>query len=443
MKRILLIIPSSSYRTRAFMSAAFQVGVEVVVASDHRQALAALVPDTTLALNFQQPRQVAGKVRGLAGSKPFDAVIGVDDRSAWIAALAAQALGLPHNPPDALQAARNKLLMRRKLAAAGLNSPGFAVFPATKSPQKVADRVKFPCVLKPIFLSASRGVSRADTPDEFAAHFEFLTSLLRDPEVRSLAQNSEARKVLVEDYIPGVEVAVEAILTAGQFKALAIFDKPDPLEGPHFVETIYLTPSRLPGYVQREVLETARRSAQALGLQSGPIHAEIRLNENGAWPVEIAARSIGGRCSQVLHFQPEMTLEELILRQAIGEDISHVQREKAAAGVMMIPIPAAGILEGVDGVAEARAIDGVEDLHITIPPGQRVEPMPRGGRYLGFIFARGASPEEVESTLRAAHRRLNIAIQAQAPTGVTVTPNNATKEEGGVQRPGGSDKLSY
>jgi len=234
--------------------------------------------------------------------------------------------------------------------------------------------------------------------------------LLSDKEVSAKGYGDEAKQILVEDYISGVEVALEGILLNREFKNLAIFDKPDLLEGPHFVETIYVTPSRLPGYVQREAIHAAHWAALALGLENGPIHAELRINEKGAWVVEIAARSIGGLCSRTLRFDGGISLEELILRQAVGEDISGIQREKAAAGVMMLPIPKEGILQDLKGVAEAKAVPGIEDVIITIPAGQPVAPMHKGGKYLGFIFARENSPEAVEAAIRAAYSRLEVVI---------------------------------
>ena len=416
MKRILLVIPSSTYRTHDFMVAAQKVDAELVVAVDHRQAMAALVPDTTVALNFRKPETLAEGIRSFVARRgfthpAFDAVIGVDDTSAYVAALLAQALHLPHNPVEALRAARNKYFMRQKIAAAGLNYPFFQLFAISENPYALAKRVNYPCVLKPVFLSGSRGVIRADDREAFVEAFEAVRTILNDSEVAAKAYADEANAILVEDYVPGVEIALEGILTDGQLKTLAIFDKPDPLEGPHFVETIYVTPSRLPAYVLREVSNAAHRAAVGMGLRNGPIHAEIRINEKGAYVIELAARSIGGLCSRVLRFSDGLTLEELILRQALGEDIQHVQRERTAAAVMMIPVPQAGILKDVGGVSAAREVPGVEDVIISIPPGQPVEPLPKGGRYLGFIFARAEMPEDAEAAIREAYQRLQIDIQ--------------------------------
>ncbi|MGH1362745.1 MAG: ATP-grasp domain-containing protein [Calditrichia bacterium] len=407
MNSLLLVLPSSTYRTNAFMEAAARLDVTVLVASDHRQAMAALVPDTTLALNFRKPEQIREKIASYFEKNPFLTAIGVDDQSAHVAAQINETLGLPGIPVEATAAARNKYLMRQKLAAADVNVPNFDLHSLEK-PQP--DKPVYPCVLKPTFLSASRGVTRANKPGEFSQAFSALRELIRTPEISARAHDGEAASILVEDYVPGMEVALEGILTDGDFKSLAIFDKPDPLEGPHFVETIYVTPSRLPAYVQRELIHETHKAALALGIDNGPVHAELRVNEQGAWIIEIAARSIGGLCSRVLRFSEKLVLEDLILRQAIGVDISEVQRERQAAAVMMVPIPSAGRLKRVGGVDEASAVEGVEDVIISIPNGQEVLPMPFGGRYLGFIFARADMPEEAEDSIRRAHACLKIEI---------------------------------
>jgi biotin carboxylase len=411
MKRILLVIPSTTYRTHDFMVAAGKLNAEIIVASDRRKSWANLIPDTTITLNFRKPEIIGEKVLRFARKQPLQAVMGVDDDSAYVAALAAEALSLTHNSTAAVNAARNKYLMRQKLAAAAVQSPDFEVFPVKKNPAVFAKKVDYPCVLKPVFLSGSRGVVRANNPQEFRAAFQEIRELLSGREITAKSYGDEAKQILAETYIPGVEVAVEGILTNGEFKSLAIFDKPDPLEGPHFVETIYVTPSRLPGYVQREVIHAAFRAALALGLKTGPVHAELRINDRGTWVVEIAARSIGGLCSRLLRFDDGKTLEELILRQALSEDIRPVQREKRAAGVMMLPVPKEGILRDITGLEAAKFVPGVEDIVITIPRDQKVAPMHKGGKYLGFIFARGDSPEEAEVSIRKAYQKLKVIVE--------------------------------
>jgi hypothetical protein len=250
---------------------------------------------------------------------------------------------------------------------------------------------------------------RADDAAGAAAALRRLATLLARPDAR-MADGAPATSVLAEGYIPGAEVAIEGLLTHGRFRVLAIFDKPDPLEGPYFEESIYVTPTRLEPTERRVVVEGAQAAMRALGLAHGPVHAELRLNPRGAWVLEIAPRSIGGLCSRALRFGG-VSLEELILRHALGREIDSFEREREASGVMMIPIPARGRLEAVHGVEAARAVPGVAEVRISIPPGQIVEPLPEGGRYLGFIFARAAAPADAEAALREAHRKLSFDIQ--------------------------------
>ena len=400
---------TATYRASAFLEAARRLEVSVVVGSDRDQVLAAAKPAGHLTLDFLAPEAATRAIVEFARRYPIRAVVSADDDGAVLAAMAAAALGLPHNSVDGVAAARNKVRMRQVLAAAGVPSPQFARFSIDDDPEDVAGRVSFPCVVKPLFLSASRGVIRADDPLEFIAAFKRLVAILRRPEVAAQG-GALAQQVLVESYIPGVEVAVEGLLSKGELRVLALFDKPDPLEGPFFEETIYVTPTRLPDSVQRSIVARTVEGVAALGLEHGPIHAELRVNEQGPWILEIAPRSIGGLCSRMLRFDAGISLEELILMHALGLEVDSLLRESRAAGVMMIPIPQAGILREARGQEEAQRISGVEEIRLTIPVGHEVVPLPEGGRYLGFIFARDETPERVEAALREAHRRLTFII---------------------------------
>jgi biotin carboxylase len=348
-------------------------------------------------------------MRDYARTRPVAAVVPVDDATTVVGAAIGQALGLRANALAAVSATRDKQAMREALARGGVRQPGFAVFPITDDPQGVAARARYPCVLKPLVLSASRGVIRADTPAQFVAAWSRIGAILAEPEVRALGAG--ASSILVEDFVPGVEVSLEGMLTEGDLATLAIFDKPDPLDGPFFEETIYVTPSRLPESAQKAVAECAGRAARALGLSDGPVHAELRINDGGPWLIELAARSIGGLCSRTLRFGTGMSLEEIILRHALGWPIASLERERAAAGVMMIPIPRGGILDDVRGLEAARAVGGIEDVTISIPKGHPVVALPEGSRYLGFIFSRAAAPADAEAALRRAHALLDFTIR--------------------------------
>lgn len=398
MARILLLMPSSTYRAPDFIEAAHRMQVDVVVGTDRKQILAEGAPGNNLTLDFRSPDETARQVADFAQRYPLDAVVGVEDETAILAAHAAQALGLPCNPPDAVEAAGDKMRSRVRLARAGLPCPAFRLLPLDADPHELSGTVDYPCVLKPTFLAASRGVIRADEPQGFVAAFGRIAALLRRPEIAERG-GSRAQEILVESFIPGREFALEGLLVQGEWNTLALFDKPDPMDGPYFEETVYITPSRLPPEDQERIVSAVRDGVAALGLREGPVHAEARLDGHRAVVMEVAARSIGGLCSRTLRFATGWSLEEVILRHALGSADPPPPRETAAAGVLMLPIPQAGVLEEVTGLEEARALPGVLEIDITIPLGQEVIPLPEGHRYLGFAFARCEHPGEVEETL--------------------------------------------
>ncbi|MCH7985155.1 MAG: ATP-grasp domain-containing protein [Acidobacteria bacterium] len=413
-RRVLLLCTTTGYQTRAFAEAAAGAGVEVVFGTDRCKVLEDPWGDGALALRFEDARRSAGVIVDYARANPLDGVVAVGDRPTPTAAWACQALGFLHNSPEAAEACRDKYQSRERLRAAGLRVPTFRRFQVDDDPRTIAREVEFPCVLKPLALSASRGVIRADTREEFVAAFERIRALLRSREVQVLREET-SNFIQVERFIPGREVALEGLLDRGRLKVLALFDKPDPLDGPFFEETLYVTPSRLPAETQKEIVAAVGQACKALGLSHGPLHAELRLNREGPWVLEVAARSIGGLCSRALRFEGGTSLEELIIRQALGEDVSGSAREGAAAGVMMIPIAQAGIYEGVEGVQAAEETPGVEEVIITAKAEQKLVPLPEGASYLGFIFARAATPELVEGALRAAHAKLRFRIRTELP----------------------------
>jgi len=401
MSRLLLLLPTTTYRTAAFVEAARQIGVELTVASEEPSALQATSLGGLITLPLNDPQRSATEAFLFAQRYPLAAVVGVDDDTAIVAAVIAQRLGLKGNPVHAMQAARDKHQQRELLAKAGVPIPRFMLRGLNEEPAEIARIVTYPCVVKPLRLSASRGVMRADNVQGFMKAQNRLRSIVRQPEAT----------FLIEEFIPGYEVALEGLVVNRRMHVLAIFDKPDPLDGPFFEETIYVTPSQVPAALQKAIVDCAERAVRALGITEGPIHAELRYNERGPWLIELAARPIGGRCSAVLRFgDKDVTLEEIILRHALGMPIPSLQRERQAAGVMMIPIPGAGTLQEVRGVAEAQAVPLIEDVQITAHPGERLVPFPEGSRYPGFIFARGETPAVVEAALRDAHGRLEFVI---------------------------------
>jgi len=406
--RLLLLLPTTTYRTEAFVEAATKLGVELVCASERPSTLEHLAPDSLVTLDFADPLASAETIARFARRRPIDAVVPVDDLTTIAAAAISQRLGLKANSLPAVSIARDKHAMRRCLADAGVPVPRFRLVRLADDPAARAEEVEYPCVLKPLSLSASRGVIRANDAREFVAAFRRIAAIL---ETADASLPDDARALLVEEFIPGREVALEGLLVGGTLHVLAIFDKPDPLDGPFFEETIYVTPSRLPDTAQARIAAVTRDACSALELTEGPIHAELRENERGPFVLEVAARSIGGLCSRTLSFGTGLSLEELILCHALGRPLESLERERRAAGVMMIPIPRAGRLAAVHGADEAAAVDGVEEVAITMHPGQDVIPLPEGWQYLGFIFARAETPAAVEQALRRAHARLHFDIE--------------------------------
>jgi len=393
------------------VEAARQIGVELTVASEQSSTLEAVNPAGLLTLDFEQPERAADAVQVFSEQYPINGVVGVDDTTAVVGAAVATRLELKGNPIHAAIAASDKHLQRELLARAAVPIPRFVLRGLDEDSTAVATSTTYPCVLKPVRLSASRGVMRADSPQSFVTAHERLRAILADPETAA-ACGDRARQYLVEEFVPGFEVALEGLVVDRRLHVLTLFDKPDPLDGPFFEETIYVTPSRVPAGLQAAIKDCADRAVRAVGITDGPVHAELRYNERGPWLIELAARPIGGRCSAVLRFGDHgVSLEELILRHALGMPIPSLQRERLAAGVMMIPIPGAGTLTEVRGVAEAKSVPLVEDVQITAHPGERLIPFPEGSRYPGFIFARGETPDVVETALREAHRRLTFVLE--------------------------------
>lgn len=394
MARALLLLPTATYRAADFMAAARALDVEVVVASEEEPALASTMGDRAVAVPLDDPEGAAAAIERLDARHPVDAVVAVDDQGVVVAARAGERLGFPHNPPEAAARTRDKNAMRDALAAAEVPQPRYALMPAADAMPDVG----WPRVLKPTDRSGSQGVIRADDPAAATAAWNRLRSI------------TPGSPVLVEAFVPGREVAVEGLLRGGALTVLAVFDKPDAPDGPFFEETIYVTPSRLEAETRDRVEQATAAAAGALGLREGPIHAELRVAGDRPAVLEVAGRSIGGLCARTLRLGAGISLEEVILRHALGLPLDDLRREDAAAGVMMLPIPRSGILVAVRGQDAARSVPGVVALNVTLPAGRPVRALPEGDRYLGFLFARGATPADVESSLRTAHARLVVDI---------------------------------
>ncbi|MGB3305991.1 MAG: ATP-grasp domain-containing protein [Thermomicrobiales bacterium] len=419
--RVLLLMSPATYREGAFLDAGRRIGLDVQRITDLPDALLREEEERAERLHrrrtpglrsvdFAEPDVAVGTLVDSVrrdGGHDVRAILAVDDRGAMIAARASRELGLAHNDPDAALAARDKFVMREALAAGGVPVPRYTRYPASTDPATIAGEVDYPCVVKPLLLSGSRGVIRADNPAEFVGAFARTRAILE-----ASGMPASEHCILVEQFVPGVEVALEGLLTDGALETLALFDKPDPLDGPFFEETIYVTPSRLDAGVQAAISRRTAEAAAAIGLRHGPVHAELRIDlaRDDIWLIELAGRSIGGLCSSVLEFGAGMCLEELILRHAASLPIDSTQRAGEAAGVMMIPIPKGGMLRGVTGEDAALAVPHITGVQITAPLNQPIVPLPEGESYLGFIFARAATSDVVEQALRDAHACLRFRI---------------------------------
>jgi biotin carboxylase len=438
MPRILLLLPTTTYRTEAFVGAASRLGIDVTVASEHPNTLTRLNPTALITLDFTDPQESARRVVEFSANHPIDAVIPVDGQVVVVGATISAALGLRHNSVESATAAGDKHCMRQRFKEAGVPSPQFTLCSLDEDRVALADRVDYPCVVKPLGLAASQGVIRADDRPQFIQAVDRLEAILdceygtpsaagtsTDCGHKSPPRNpppATARRFLVEQFVSGPEVALEGMLTRGELRVLALFDKPDPMDGPFFEETIYVTPSRVDADMQEQIAQCAGQAARALGLTEGPIHAELRLSIDGPSVIEVNARSIGGLCSRMLQFGTGMPLEELIIRQAIEGDFDIPQRQSHAAGVMMIPTERAGRLAEIHGLDDAKEVSGIEDVTISAHLGQQLTPLPEGSKYLGFIFARADTPQAIEVALRESYARLEFIIEPP----VERTPQHGT-----------------
>jgi hypothetical protein len=418
-KRVLLLATTTGYQIRSFGEAAERVGVRLVFASDRCDHLDDPWWDGAIPVRFHDTSSsleaIVASFRGRGADERPDGVIAVGDRPTVLAAHVSAALSLRGNPPSATETSRNKLEARRAFASAGLLTPRFEVVSISEA-SSPRTSLTYPVVVKPLALSGSQGVIRADDDESFVQAMHRVSRLLRTTDI-AIERERAHQHVLIETFIPGREYAIEGVLTDGAFQVFTIFDKPDPLDGPFFEETIYVTPSRASAATQGAIVETVASAIRILGLRHGPVHAECRVNDQGIYVLEVAARPIGGLCSKAIRFSAVdgslASLEEVLLRHALGERIDGYDRINRATGVMMIPIPRRGIYRGVSGVEKARRIAGIDDVIITAKPDSTLVPLPEGRSYLGFIFATSDAPASVEEALRCAHDSLEFSIDRE------------------------------
>lgn len=435
MPRVLLFSAKLGYQTRSFDESARKLGVELLFVTDRCHQLEDPWGDRAIPVHFESPESAAQSVLRALGKQAaeINGVLALGDRPAAVAAYTARSLGIPFHHPDVVETCRNKLRMRDVLRQAHLRVPWFQEVGLSPLPEPDLQGLRYPCVVKPLSLSGSQGVVRANSREEFVAAATRIRRLLESPEIRA-TREPDLDRMLVEGYIPGREVAVEGLLTEGTFRTLAMFDKPDPLEGPYFEETIYVAPSRLTPAQQNAIEQAAVDCARALRLSQGPVHAEFRINEDGVWPLELAPRSIGGLCARALRFELEenretIGLEELLLRHSLQLPGSDSPRERRASAVMMIPVPRSGVLERIEGQDAARLVPGITGLEITARLHDYIAAWPEGSSYLGFLFASAETPDAAEDAIRSAHGKLRFTLSPRLPvehpvTGRLTVPGN-------------------
>jgi len=403
-QRLLLIVPPNSYRTLAYLKAARRQGVDVLIASEGKYSL---VAEIAAGLNVDLTAPGAHQaILEAHWQQPFTGVVATDDGTVELASRVAESIGLPHNPLKAAQLSHRKDLARQALLEAGVPVPDFRVVDLKQDLAAQLVDVTYPVVVKPLAFSASRGVIRADDESAALVAIQRVQKIL---ESEGLPPGFVSSHVLIEDFMPGEEVAVEGILHRGELDVLAIFDKPDSLDGPYFEETYYITPSRKQDSAKQKIIQTIRAACDALGLREGPVHAEVRLQGEQCRIVEVASRTIGGDCARLLRFGTGQGLEDLVIAHAIGKPLQRAA-ETGGAGVLMIPIKKAGTLRRIEGISRARRVEFIEDIVITVRDGYELVPLPEGASYLGFMFARAPDPEQAEAALRAAYAELKIAV---------------------------------
>lgn len=416
MPRVLLVTTTTGYQTRAFDEAARRLDIDLVFVTDRCDQLDDPWRDSAIPIRFHAEDDSVRTIAEAVRMKSIDGVLALADKAVPLAARSALALGLPGHPPEATRAAGNKLASRLAFRNSRLLTPWFEPSGLNDAPERLAMDVSYPCVLKPLSLSGSRGVIKADNPKSFVKAFIRLRQLLQRRTIQAL-RDPASSQIMIEGFIDGDEFALEGVLEHGKLQVLAIFDKPDRLDGPFFEETIYVTPSRLSSTIQKAIIREVRLAIDSLGLRHGPIHAECRVNAKGVWILEVAARPIGGLCARTLRFVRSKKdhscegLEAVLLRHAAGESIRNYTRETGASAVMMLPIPMRGRLRSVEGIEKAEQVTGVDEVRITAKTGQLLEPIPEGASYLGFVFARAESPALAVYALKSAHAQLNFEIE--------------------------------
>ena len=401
---ILFIAPPQSYRIAPYLKAAKELDCDLTIASMGEYSLVSPIAEG-IHIDFADHEAALARLKEHHQQHPFNAVIGGDDLAVELASRLANELGLAHNSPQASLLTRRKDLARAHLQQAGVAVPAHSLIDLTRPLAIQLEQLHYPCVLKPLAMSMSRGVIRVDNTEQAQQACARIESIIQEALVEE-----EQQKILAEQYIDGEEIAYEGLLTNGELKTLLFFDKPEPLTGPYFEESYYITPSRQDKDIQQRVYEVVKAACDSYGLVTGPVHAELRVDEDGkVWVLEVAARTIGGECARLVELATEQSLEKLVLSNALSQ-LHSLPELKGAAGVLMIPTTQAGVLRRVEGVMAAQNVEGIKEVVLSVREGHQLVPLPEGSSYLGFMYGLAETPEQVEQALREAHAKLNVVI---------------------------------
>ncbi|MFB0901004.1 MAG: ATP-grasp domain-containing protein [Dehalococcoidia bacterium] len=406
MKRILLLLPGNTYRANDFIVAALKIKINIVIGTDQTQALSQKLPDRYLMLDFHKLKLSTTKIYNFSIQKKIDKILAVDDQGVLLASLASKKLNINHSSFESVSATKNKYILNILLFRNNLIDSNFFLINNNKN-QK--NKIKYPSVIKPLGLSSSRGVIRVNNKIEFIKNKNFLFNLLQN-ELKNECNNAfEKENILIQNYMPGKEYAVEGIVEQKRFKLLAVFQKPKPLTGPYFEETIYLSMPLCTSHFINQIIQTSQKTIEAIGINEGPVHIEYRVNKTGIYPIDVGARSIGGLCARIIQFENNITLEEIILNNALGNKFSAKNKQTLTA-VMMIPTIHEGTIESISGIDEAKKIKNITDIQITVHKNQKIQKLPKANIYIGFIFAEGKSKKGIIKSLQKANAQIKITL---------------------------------
>jgi len=344
--------------------------------------------------------------------EPVDALLTFSDYYVAIVAEAAARLGFRYLDPEAARACRNKAETRAALQRAGLPVPGFRVLSSIEEAWRAAQEVAYPCVLKPVSESSSKGVRLVHDAEELLAHFR---------EVHGWRENARRQplegKVLVEEFLDGPELSVETFTRErGQTQVIGVTTK-HLSEPPHFVEMGHDFPSRIEADRGAALAAAALAALAALGYDFGPAHTEVRLTAAGPVVVEVNPRLAGGMIPELVFHALGVDLVGALFAQLTGGEPNLAPRRAAWASIRFLTAPRHGRLAMVRGVEEARRLPGVREVTLGKRPGDEIRPAEEATHRLGHVITSGPDPLQVIREADAALASLEVVVAPAAFSG--------------------------